>query len=385
MSVGPWWDHSGPWKAKLSMGAIRKRGDNWYMDLRIKGRRVRKCVGPSKQLAELALKDAEVKIARGEFGFATIERPIDAFLDQFIEYSQAHHRLTTTKRYRAVIDHFRAFLKTKPGIVHLSQLSVELIDQYKIYRKESWVNPNGQPINGSDNVSEHTRKGARSHTINFEVGTLRTIFYVAVKWGLLKENPTKGIKKLKVNDAKKPRFLSTDECKRLLNAAPPHLYPIILTFLTTGMRKAELENLEWQDIDFHRRKILIRAKEFWQPKTGEREIPINSKLLSLLKDLKRSNDKTTHSGFVFCEKDGSKLKTKLREQLIRLGKQAGIEDFTKVHTLRHTFASHLVMKGVDLPTVQNLLGHTDIQTTMIYSHLSPDHLVDAVNKLGFDE
>ncbi len=77
------------------------------------------------------------------------------------------------------------------------------------------------------------------------------------------------------------------------------------------------------------------------------------------------------------------LKTKLREKLIQIAKKAGIEDLTRVHTLRHTFASHLVMGGVDFPTVMKLMGHSDIQTTMIYAHLAPDHLADAVNKLPF--
>jgi len=69
--------------------------------------------------------------------------------------------------------------------------------------------------------------------------------------------------------------------------------------------------------------------------------------------------------------------------MIQIAKQAGIEDLTKLHTLRHTFASHLVMQGVDLPTVKKLMGHSDIQTTMIYAHLAPDHLADAVDKLAF--
>ena len=72
---------------------------------------------------------------------------------------------------------------------------------------------------------------------------------------------------------------------------------------------------------------------------------------------------------------------KLRIQLMRVAKKCGFPDVTKIHSLRHTFASHLVMKGVDLPTVKKLMGHADISTTMIYSHLSADHLVNAVDKL----
>jgi site-specific recombinase XerD len=81
--------------------------------------------------------------------------------------------------------------------------------------------------------------------------------------------------------------------------------------------------------------------------------------------------------------DGEKIKEKLRRQLIRIAEKAKINNLTKLHSLRHTYASHLVMKGVDLPTIQKLMGHSDIQTTMIYSHLAPDHLADAVERLEF--
>jgi integrase len=270
-----------------------------------------------------------------------------------------------------------------PNITCLSEVSPEIIDRYKVYRRDAWVNPNGHPVASDNDVNGHTRKGARAHTINFEIGALKSIFNLAIKWGHLKENPTTGVKKLKVNDSKAPRFLTVEECKRFLEACPSDLHPIYFTFLNTGMRKAELENLEWQDIDFKRRKIRIRRKEDWQPKTGEREIPISDALFELLSDLKHGNDNSLRSNYVFCHSDGSKLKTKLREKLIQIAKKAEIEELTKVHTLRHTFASHLVMSGVDLPTVKKLMGHSDIETTMIYAHLSPDHLADAVNKLSF--
>ena len=169
----------------------------------------------------------------------------------------------------------------------------------------------------------------------------------------------------------------------MLEASPPDLYPVYFTFLNTGMRKAELEYLEWADIDFDHRKIRIRRKEDWQPKTGEREIPINSQLLELLKDLKNMNDQGLNSTYVFPHKDGGRIRVKLREKLIQIASKTGIKNLTKLHTLRHTFASHLVMSGVDLPTVKKLMGHSDIQTTMIYAHLAPDHLADAVDKLAF--
>jgi integrase len=366
------------------MGTIYKRGKIWYLDVRVRGRRIRRKVGTSKKIAELALQDAEVKIARDEFGFGQNDIPIDKFMAEFLEYSRVNHREATTKRYRAVIDHFNAFLKTQPKMTFISEIATGTIDKYKIYRKDSWVNPNGQPVESDDDINGHTRKGARAYTINFEIDTLRTVLNLAIKWGYLKDNPTKDVRRLKVDDSKPLRFLTKDECKKLLDACPPDLYPIYFTFLTTGMRKAELENLEWNDIDLKRKKIRIRRKEFWKPKTGERDIPISQPLLIILRELKTENDKKLKSNFVFPNKySGGKIRTKLREKLIQIAKKAGIENLTKLHTLRHTFASHLVMSGVDLPTVKKLMGHSDIQTTMIYAHLAPDHLAKAVDKLEF--
>ena len=365
------------------MGVLYQRGRTWYLDIRAGGRRIRKKVGPSKKVAELALKDAEVKIARDEFGFGTNDIAIGVFLDKFLEYSQANHSPNTFKRYRAVVDHFRRILEKRPEITKLSHIHAKEIDEYKVYRKGEWVNPNGDPVESEDDIGDFTRKGARAYTINFELGTLRTIFYMAVKWGYLRDNPAKDFVRLKINDSKQPRFLSIKECHLLLKHSSEALRNIFYIFLNTGMRKAELENLEWSDIDFRRKRIKIRRKEFWHPKTGEREIPVNSGTYDLLKRLKDQNDKGLISNFVFPHKDGSRIKDKLREQLIKIAKDAGIKGLTKIHSLRHTYASHLVMNGVDLPTVQKLMGHSDIQTTMIYSHLAQDHLADAVEKLKY--
>jgi len=116
------------------------------------------------------------------------------------------------------------------------------------------MNADSQVVESRTEGTEHPeKKGARSHTINFEIRTLKLVFNLVIKWGYLKENPTKEVAKLKVNDSKPPRYLTVEECRRLLEACPRELYPIYFTFLNTGMRKAELENLEWDNIDFERR------------------------------------------------------------------------------------------------------------------------------------
>jgi integrase len=199
----------------------------------------------------------------------------------------------------------------------------------------------------------------------------------------LKDNPTQNASRIKVDDAKPPRFLTVDECSRLLETSPPHLYQIYFTFLHTGMRKSELENLQWGDVDFQRKKIRIQYKEDWQPKSGERDIPMTDALSELLVDMKSKAKKSSAKDYVFIVKQSGHSRNWIREQLIQVARKADIEDLTKLHTLRHTFASHLVMQGVDLPTVKKPMGHSDIETTMIYAHLAPDHLARAVTKLPF--
>jgi len=185
------------------------------------------------------------------------------------------------------------------------------------------------------------------------------------------------VKGLKTDDSKKRRFLTDIESEWFLQHTPHEDYPIFFTFLNTGMRRGELVNLEWSDIDFENSVIKIQKKSFWLPKTGEREIPMNPELRLLLERVPKK------SNFVFPSPMGKKFKEdKIRQKLIKIAKAAGIPNLTEVHALRHTVASRLIAKGTDLPTVQKLMGHSSIETTMIYSHQTTEQLRNAVEKLS---
>jgi len=137
------------------------------------------------------------------------------------------------------------------------------------------------------------------------------------------------------------------------------------------MRRGEIFNLKWRDIDFKRDIIsLLKTKS-----GDKRMIPINeflkNKLISIRKHPK--------SEYVFCKQDGQPYKD-IRTQFNTVLRNAGISKM-RFHDLRHTFASQLVMNGIDLNTVRELLGHADLKTTLIYSHLSQDHKKQAVNVL----
>jgi len=325
-----------------------------------------------------------VKIARDEFGFTKSDISIDKLIERFLEYNRTNHRQSTTRRYKAVTDHLRNYLAIRRlDIIAVSQLTTEVIDGYKTYRKDSLVTPNGKLTMSNDNIQGNGQKGPRARTINLELDGIKTMLNLAIRWGYLKENPMKQVKPLKVEDSEPVRFLNQDECQKFLEACSSDLYPIYFTFLNTGMRKAELENLTWADINFERGKILIRRKEGWHPKTGGREIPISDTLMKVLQELRQRKKKADNTEYVFAVRYSGRSHNMLRNELIRIAKEAGIKNLTKVHTLRHTFASLLVMSGVDLPTVMKLMGYSDIQTTMIYAHLAPDHLADTVNKLSF--
>jgi site-specific recombinase XerD len=363
------------------MASIYKRGGVWYIYYRVDGHKVRRRVSRSKKIAQLALSDVIVKLEKKQLGFAPPPKkhakPIAEFLEEYRKYSETNHRDATVVRYGAIIDNFTRFLEERPEVVTLSDLSGKLFEEYKTYRREKPTTPNGLR-------KGKARKGAKANTVNMEIQTLRTILGLAIKWEYIKKNPVKGVPHLKVDDAKQPRFLTQVEARKLLTESAKvsrQLHDIYFTLLYTGMRKGELLNLTWNDIDLKRDKIKIQNKDFWKPKSGQREISMHKAVRTLLLRLKREND--GKSRFVFCDKDGGKLRRKLRRDFMEITKKCGFPDVTKLHSLRHTFGSQLVMAGVDLATVQQEMGHADISTTMIYSHLTPEHRQNAVNALQF--
>ncbi len=343
------------------MATLRKKVNAYFIDYRINGRRLRKSVGCSKKIAELALKDLEVKLARKELGFEVKDGALEKLLFDFQSYCKTNLAPSTQKRYKAIIDNFMRFIKKiYPYLDKLSQFTPKLFEDFKSFRKEEQT---------------HNR------TINAELVVLRMMFRLAIQWGYAKENTTDGVSKLRIAQKNAPRFLTEEECKKLLENSNEWLYPIFSAFLNTGMRKSELENLEWSDVDFDRKKIKIVVKDDWSPKTNEREIPINDGLLEVLKKQKQN---ANGSKYVFPDEEGGQIyKNRLRKRLMTLTKKLGFGEVTQIHALRHTFASHLVMKGVDLATVKKLMGHSDIDTTMIYSHLTEKHVDEAVDRLSF--
>lgn len=179
------------------------------------------------------------------------------------------------------------------------------------------------------------------------------------------------------------RWLTRDQADRLvksaaLHAKTPALPCFIVLALNTGCRRGELLGLEWSRVDMTRSLFYLDAAH---TKTAKRRsVPLNADSLGALRELLQWRAREyPGSPWVFPSASGGHvrwLKTAFRNSCQR----AGIADF-RIHDLRHTCASWLVMAGVDLYTVRDLLGHTSIATTERYAHLAPDRLSAAVAKL----
>ena len=198
-------------------------------------------------------------------------------------------------------------------------------------------------------------------TRNRHLTMMKAMFNRGLHWNLIVENPTHGIPKLRENGSRM-RYLDQDEIRRLLECASVRFRPILTVALHTGMRRGEIMKLEWRDVDLRNRVLRVR-----ESKSGkQRIIPIDDTLHSTLRGLPSRFEK----GLVFPSPVTGNRWTDFKRQFRNATKKAKIDDF-RFHDTRHTFASHLVMAGVDIRTVQELLGHQSLAMTMRYSHLAP--------------
>src|SRR5579884_567548 len=211
---------------------------------------------------------------------------------------------------------------------------------------------------------------ASAATFNRTRALLSLTFTVAMRNGKAESNPARLVKLRSENNAR-VRFLrgenaEEDRLRRAIRKLHPSREPEFDLALHTGMRRGEQYGLAWQHVDFERKIITIP-----KAKHGEkRHLPINSVAANALFRLKaRGEQRVCHRG-----RDG-------RTWFGECVAEAGIEDF-RWHDLRHTFASRLVMAGVDLVTVKELMGHKSIQTTMRYAHLAPAHMMRAIEVLA---
>jgi len=220
-------------------------------------------------------------------------------------------------------------------------------------------------------------------TIARKLATLRSFYKFMVKSGRCSDNPMTAVRTPK-QEKKLPRFLEYEEVKRLLETPPVETWlgardrAILETLYSTGMRVSELVALDMDDIDFLGEVVHIRGKG-----KKERITPISSSALQAIQHYMEFRNKRAQSNsnfdskVLFVNKHGQRLSTRsVRRKMDKYLKMAGLDPAISPHTLRHSFATHMLNNGADLRSVQELLGHQSLSTTQIYTHLTTRKLKD---------
>lgn len=350
------------------MATIYQRTQNgsFYIDWREDGRRRQRSLKTrDRKIAERELRRLEARLALGVTDLPNAgNEPIS--LEKFATRYQDHLRPRRSESYCFNVQRVFQMLAGELGDPLLGQIHAR-------------------------DIEEHVTRLAGVYataTVNVRIKILRAAFNVAIRWGHLAKNPTEGIKFLK-DPASDHRvaFLSEDEVGRLLEmTAGTRLHDIFATLFFTGIRRGELVHLWWEDIDFEDGLIHVRIKDWqdddgvqhqWFPKgRRERTIPMHPRLREILARQPR------RGRFVFTNERGRTLDRGLDYMVGVFRKKSGWR--VTCHLLRHTFASHLVQKGVSLYVVGELLGHSGPNVTKIYAHLVPKRLGHVIRLLGTD-
>lgn len=318
--------------AKIYKGKGKSVG-YWGVDyFGVDGKRHRKIVGASYALAKDALAKHLAEAAENRHFPARVanSKPFETVADKFLEL---HVKNLESRNWAYMLKKVReAFKGKKMGDVTAS-------DVQRFYNA----------IMARSSAS----------TANRFLTLLCSLFNKARAWGdFYGDNPTALVKRQR-EAQHRLRFLSHEEIASLYRVAHERLYPVVASAILTGMRKGELLGLDWQNVSLERSTIYLL-----KTKSGKaRELPITPRLQEVLASLEPKA-----SGAVFDLPDIT-----LRRYFARALKDAKISGF-RFHDLRHTAASHWVMNGIDLYTVQRLLGHSSPVMTQRYAHLSRTHL-----------
>jgi len=358
--------------------AVYKRKSAWYIDFYYQGRRYRQRVGSRRKDAQEALNRVRIQIAEGTY-VPVRERPdplvpateavsfITFVEGEFLPWSEAQHSANHHTRLKSIVNRH---LKDIFANSTLTAITTKDVEDYKVRRLRRGRYRRGRRIYP---VTEAT--------VNRELCCLKVILRKAEEWGFIPFSPARTVRTFREKPAE-PVLLSAEEIARLLEAVSAHLRALLACIVYAGVRKTELFQLRWEDINWGEQQLVVASRREQHTKNYEsRSIPINDALLEALLH-HREHYARSKSPFVFSNRQGCPY-TDLREPLNAAAKRAGIGERVKLHQLRHAFCSHALMAGIDARTVQKWMGHKDLKTTLRYAHVSPDHEKAAIQNLSY--
>jgi len=220
-------------------------------------------------------------------------------------------------------------------------------------------------------------RGNSRRTMARRLSCLRSFYRFLLREGLINKNPCVGITPVK-QEKPLPKFLSYDEVVKLLEGKKKEDFytlrnrAILETLYSTGMRVSELVNLNVQDIDFIAEVVKVYGKG-----KKERLLPVGKQALKAIRAylVERTRLGLGNKTPLFLNRYGYRITERSVHRIIRKSAlETGIRGDISPHTLRHSFATHLLDRGADLRSVQELLGHASLSTTQIYTHLTLEGL-----------
>lgn len=334
-----------------------KKASYLYIVYSVNGKRKWESAGQvgviTKTYARELLKKRERQVKLEQWDMIEVKVPtLDEFSNYYIEYIRdiKHNRSWNDAVY--YLSHLLQFFDGKK----LSNITPADIEDYQKFR---------------------LAEGAKPATVNRERACLSHLFNLAKRrqkfFGV---NPVSQVQALEENNQRE-RILSPEEEERLLSCCSPHLKPIIITALYTGMRKGEIINLKWENIDLKHNIITIKNNVSKNKKT--RRIPISSAIRRVFLKQRLQNGR---ADFVFISSNGNPYKRhdSLKKPFQVACQKANIEEL-RFHDLRHTAATRMVEAKAGIVAVSRILGHSSLKMTMRYAH-PEDSLRDAVEKLA---
>lgn len=323
---------------RIKIASIYLRGRAWWIIYYDNGRKIQHSLKTrDKTVAKYKKNRIENKLVEGESPSPRTNTPAHDILTEYISHCKNRISEKSSAGYRKYIRDY----------IDSSQISrLPQINEHSV----------------KNHIDNKIGAGASAGTANHIIKFIKQFLNYAVRRNYLSKNPIQSMALIKI-DRLPPRFLSKSEINIVLdNAKGETLQPMIATAVYTGMRLGELLRLQPEDIDFTRKTVTVmisKSKKF-------RVIPLHPELEKILRSKGAIPFDFTNNRRVFG----------------RIKKKSKLPDIGW-HTFRHTFASQLVMSGVDIVTVSKLLGHADISTTQIYSHLSESHIKESIKKLNF--
>ena len=368
------------------MSVRKRRGNKWYYRTWVRkpsGLRVRVFGVPSEYglpNTETGAKEAMRRKVNAILDGQPVRVPVEAptervptvldFAPTFLELSRAKNKASSADSKATNLD---VHILPAIGTLRLDEVTYAIVEDLKVALLKKPIANVSRRKDGKQVALASRTLSAK--TVNNILGTLHRLLMVAKKRGAIAAVPE--FEWLKVPDAETD-FLTFDECDALLAGCDPEWRAMITVAARTGLRLGELMALRWEDVDLRNGRIVVRRNvvkgKFGTPKGGKsRTVDLGDDAIGALK-----SHRHLRGELVFSD-DAGKL---LRLPVVRYGLERSCRisksRYIGWHVLRHTFASHLVMRGVSLSAVQKLLGHTTITMTMRYAHLSPDVTRDAV-------